>query len=46
MKVFAVYAADEDYYGIEKLFSSKEKAEAYIKDKEEQQIQKRQNEWD
>ena len=46
MKVFAVYAADEDYYGLEKLFNSKEKAEAYIKDKEEQQIQKRQKEWE
>ena len=46
MKVFAVYAANEDYYGIEKLFDSKEKAEAYIKDQEEQQIQKRQKECD
>ena len=46
MKVFAVYAANEDYYLIEKLFDSKEKAEAYIKDQEEQQLQKRQKEWD
>ena len=46
MKVFAVYAANEDYYLIEKLFDSKEKAEAYIKDQEEQQIQKRQKEWE
>ena len=46
MKVFAVYAANEDYYGIEKLFDSKEKAEAYIKGKEEQQLQERQKEWE
>ena len=46
VKVFAVYVADEDYYGIEKLFDSKEKAEAYIKDQEEQQLQKHQKEWE
>ena len=46
MKVFAVYAANEDYYGIEKLFDSKEKAEAYIKGQEEQQLQERQKEWE